>query len=389
MGRLKKASLPLQLIIIVLVCLFFGKYIPQEAKSFFYGLSLSLKDILMFFLPFIIFSYLFSCMLSFEKSGLVFIILLLGSVCFSNFISNIMAYGISSLIVTKSALVKSCALSGNSGLQPLWIYPLPQIIPNDMALLGGFALGFMASLLKIDFVKKAASTLKNLSTFFLIKIFIPIVPLFIVGFLLKMEADDTLSFTISSFGAILTIVATAQVLYTSFLYFAAAKFKFKIALNFIRNQLSAGLTAFSSMSSAAALPLSIQAAEQNTKSPELARVIMPSTVNIHLIGDSIGVPIIAIILLNSFGFEFIGFTDYLIFSFYFVLAKFAVAAVPGGGIFVIAPVLQAHLGFSPEMVGLITAIYILFDPINTGVNTMGNGAFAILFTRFFHKMSGK
>lgn len=61
---------------------------------------------------------------------------------------------------------------------------------------------------------------------------------------------------------------------------------------------------------------------------------------------------------------------------YFVLAKFSVAAVPGGGILVMLPILEAYLGLNGEMLSLITALYLLFDPVITCANILGNGAFA-------------
>ena len=45
------------------------------------------------------------------------------------------------------------------------------------------------------------------------------------------------------------------------------------------------------------------------------------------------------------------------------------------------PVLEQHFGFSTEMLSMITAMYIIFDPVITGVNVAGNNAFAILFDK--------
>ena len=73
--------------------------------------------------------------------------------------------------------------------------------------------------------------------------------------------------------------------------------------------------------------------------------------------------------------------NYLIFASYFVLAKFSVAAVPGGGILVMLPILESYLGFDSGMLSLITALYILFDPIITCANVFGNGAFSMGLTQ--------
>ena len=75
--------------------------------------------------------------------------------------------------------------------------------------------------------------------------------------------------------------------------------------------------------------------------------------------------------------------EYMVFALYFVIAKFSVAAIPGGGILVMLPILEKHLGFTGEMMSLITSIYILFDPVITFGNVFGNGAFAKAIDRLY------
>jgi Na+/H+-dicarboxylate symporter len=146
--------------------------------------------------------------------------------------------------------------------------------------------------------------------------------------------------------------------------------------------LPAVISGFTTMSSAASMPLTIIGVENNAKNKEVARVVVPSTVNIHLIGDCFAIPIFAYAILKSFGMSEPTLMNYLIFTFYFVLAKFSVAAIPGGGIIVMLPILERYLGFNAEMMSLITALYILFDPVITCANVLGNGAFALLIDRF-------
>ncbi|AFB25901.1 cation:dicarboxylate symporter family transporter [Rickettsia rickettsii] len=71
------------------------------------------------------------------------------------------------------------------------------------------------------------------------------------------------------------------------------------------------------------------------------------------------------------------------FTFYFVLAKFSVAAIPGGRIIVMRPILEQYLGFNTNMMSLITALYILFDPVITCANVLGNGAFVKLIDNIY------
>ena len=102
---------------------------------------------------------------------------------------------------------------------------------------------------------------------------------------------------------------------------------------------------------------------------------------IHTLGSAIGLTILSLTTLLTFGHALPPFSEFVHFAFFYALAKFAVAAVPGGAILVATPLLEAHLGFSPEMLGLITAIYFLFDPFGTATNVTGNGFFAIAFSK--------
>jgi Na+/H+-dicarboxylate symporter len=51
------------------------------------------------------------------------------------------------------------------------------------------------------------------------------------------------------------------------------------------------------------------------------------------------------------------------------------------------PILEKHLGFNGDMMSLITALYILFDPVITFGNVLGNGAFAKGIDRIYSFVS--
>ena len=53
---------------------------------------------------------------------------------------------------------------------------------------------------------------------------------------------------------------------------------------------------------------------------------------------------------------------------------------------VMLPILEKYLKFSPEMLSLITALYIVFDPIITSANVIGNGAFTMMFAKLYDKL---
>jgi Na+/H+-dicarboxylate symporter len=77
---------------------------------------------------------------------------------------------------------------------------------------------------------------------------------------------------------------------------------------------------------------------------------------------------------------------YIKFAFYFCTTMFAVSGIPGAGIIVVMPLLVSILGFTPEMVSVITTVYLLLDPFGTAANVMGDGALVIILNNILKKL---
>jgi hypothetical protein len=375
-------KMPALLGAILLFSLTLGNLVPVEIKSSLYAISLSIKEALVFVLPFLIFSFLFSSMSTLKKESILFVLLLLPIVCLSNFLSVFLAYSVSALVLTKSTLI-SVAQESAATLEPLWDLKLPKLISNDYALFSGFGLGILFSLRFPSQSATLSNKLLKFTYFILKKLFVPIMPLFILGFLLKLQHEQVLITICKDYFFVFLIITLAISSYLLFAYGALNGFQKKPWAKSLKNMTPAMMTGFSTMSSAAAMPFTIIAAEQNVSRPEMARALIPSTVNIHMIGDSFSIIIFAMTILVSFGNEFLPIGQFFIFGFYYVISRFAGAGVPGGGVLIVLPVLEQQLGFSPAMLSLITALYIIFDPIITSGNVMGNGAFAIAFSKFY------
>jgi Na+/H+-dicarboxylate symporter len=292
-----------------------------------------------------------------------------------------LSYGVS--LVTANAgqdiqLVRNAV--GLEQLSPVFEISLKNFISNDEALLSGVIFGLIACFLSETVTQKIIRFLEIVTKYYF-KILIPIMPFFIIGTALKLQHDGILVQIFERYLPILLIFVASAYCLVLLLYFVLAGFSLSKAVMYLKNVFPAAITAFGSMSSASALPLSIKAAEENSEQKSNASVIIPATVNIHLVGDCFFIPMIAMAVMASFNMGIPNVSDYIVFAVHFVLAKFAVAAVPGGGILVMLPILQQYLGFSPEMLALVTALYVLFDPLITACNVGGNGAFAILFDK--------
>ena len=387
------SSLPLQLITMIIVIFLAGDYFPLGIKEFCYTISVLIKDLLVLALPYIIFAYLFSTLVALQNGAILFVVTLVTSVVVMNFLGLNIAYLVSGLLTEMSGLAPVHA-DASRELMPMWKIPVPAIVSavfkNEYGLVLGVLSGVGLGYLKVKELSEVSDRLKLGASFILNKLFIPVVPFFILGFLLKMQHEGTLAYVLKQYGPVYLMIAGVQIVYMMTLFALGAKLNPKTWLEYLRNMLPPVITGVSTMSSAAALPFSLAAAEKNTRNPLIARSVIPSTVNINLMGDSLGVPLMIIATMVTFGIGIPPYSLFLTFAGYYVMYTFTVAAVPGATIIVMTPLIERLLGFNAEMVGLVTALYILYDAFGTMMNVLGNGAFVVLFNRIFGQMfSGK
>ena len=356
--------------------------IPLHTKKFYLSVSLSMKEILMFMIPLIIFSSVYSAFSKIRGRAIYLVSLLLGAIILSNFLSVGIA-GIFGYFV----LFTNNAISHHPqeivGLTPLWQFTMPKLVSNNIILLLSFILACINQPILEKYTNKMAKLTTKIVEIFLGKFFTPLLPVFIFGFLLKLLNDDIIGDVLAVNPAAFLFMILTLLAYLLIIFTAAVIFYKKNPKEILKNLAAPAITAFTTMSSAAALPFSIKAAEKNTGNKQVSDIVMPATVNIHMIGDSICIPVLAMIILAAFGHPMPTLTAYLIFAASFVVTKFSGAGVPGGSVLVMIPVLENYLGFNSEMTALITICYILLDPICTTGNVVGNNLFVIHFNKLY------
>jgi Na+/H+-dicarboxylate symporter len=381
-------SIPFQIICSVILGILLQPFLSFQGCAFFYTMSLGFKDLLMAFLPLVIFGYVTSSLLSFQKAVPLLIFATLALIVCSNALCALLSYGVGGMVLpylTPNSL--RLTLPSNS-LTPLGSLPLNPFITPDRALLLATCVGLIGCVSPRfrALVEKPVLGLREIVTKILNKLIIPLLPLYVFGFIVKLQYDGSIGLIVHSYGQVFVLSCALIIVYILFLYSAAALFSLSRLKGYLKEMLPPFATAFSTMSSAATLPLTLKATENNIQSRQFAGFIIPATVNIHLVGDGLGIPLASLALLLMGGHALPDLYHYLPFVLYYCLAKFSTAGVPGAGVLIILPVVEKYLGLSADMMAFLTALYILQDPIFTSANVMGNGAFAILTHRLFKKI---
>ncbi|WP_395462620.1 cation:dicarboxylate symporter family transporter [Wolbachia endosymbiont of Cantharis cryptica] len=371
----------LTLLAVIISVAFFGHLVPVEVKAFLYSVSLSIKEVLLFIMPFIVFALIFSSVNNLKQSAIKFILLLIITIFLSNLASSLIAYSVGHFIIQNTYSIQN--ITYEETIAPLWSFKLPLLLSNFHALACGFVSSIVVSILLPKKSKELSCKILDL-TLSILKVFLtPVIPIFVLGLALKMQHDQVLSMVFKDYSIIFVIITSVTYLYIFLLYGAANSFKATSWITNISNMIPAFITAMSTMSSNATMPLTLEGCKKNVKQPDIASSVIPITASFHLVGDCFFIIILSMIITSGYALYT---TDYVTFLLYFLLFKFAIVAIPAGGIVVMLPILERYLQFSPEMLSLITALYIVFDPIITSANVMGNGAFTIMFTKLYDKL---
>ncbi|MBX2961649.1 MAG: dicarboxylate/amino acid:cation symporter [Cyclobacteriaceae bacterium] len=146
-------------------------------------------------------------------------------------------------------------------------------------------------------------------------------------------------------------------------------------LRFVKGILPAQVLAFSTSSSAATLPVTIDCAEKNLGiSEEVSSFVLPLGATINMDGTSIHQGVSAVFIAQAFGLD-LTLGQQLTILMTAVLSSIGAAAVPGAGIIMLIIVLEA-VGLDPSGLALILAVDRPLDMLRTVVNVTGDSTVA-------------
>ncbi len=372
---------------IILCVLTLGDFIPFYGKRVAYTVSDIIRSVLMFVLPILVLPFIINSVSLMKSRGFFLLVSLVMLITLSNFISICIGGGFATTFVPMMDLKTSFARGFNAGdavaLDALLTLDLPSIISIEVVLICGFLLGLWHGVYQNKNFESFVVKFKSVSTIFFTKIFIPLMPVYIFGNMLKIDVENDFAQVFSDFGQIILLVVGIQVIYIHFLFWVGNRFSWSETVASVRRALPAWVLGFSTMSSLVTMPVTLKAAEQNLKDKNLAQLAITSTVNCHTIGECISMMAIAMtVMLMSQGMVAPDLTTFLMFSMIFALAQFTAVSVPGGSVVIIIPLLIKYFGFSPEMVGLVATLSVFMEPIGTAHNVHGNSAFALLIKRY-------
>ncbi len=256
----------------------------------------------------------------------------------------------------------------------------------DMLSIIFFAILFGFFIMKID--QKPRQLLTNLfnSVFDvmmkIVMFIIKFTPLGIFGIVAKVVADqDDLINLISSMSLYMGTVIAALAIHAFITLPILTRYIGKVRpYAHFKNMSTPLLTAFSTSSSGATLPLTINAVEQKSGvSNKISSFTLPLGATINMDGTALYECVAAMFIAQAYGFEMTMMNQVIIVG-TALLASIGAAAIPMAGLVMITVILSA-VGLPLEGVGLILAVDRILDMFRTTVNVWSDSCGSVIIAK--------
>lgn len=171
------------------------------------------------------------------------------------------------------------------------------------------------------------------------------------------------------------------VFYPLFVLLLTGKFKY---FDYFKKISPAQLLAFSTSSSAATLPVTLEVVEENLKvSPKISNFVLPIGATVNMDGTSLYQAVAAIFLAQ---FHLIDLTvgQQLVIVLTATMASIGSAAVPSAGLVMLMIVLTS-VGLNPAWIAIILPVDRILDMIRTTVNVTGDTAIATIINNQYER----
>ena len=303
----------------------------------------------------------------------------------SSIIAVFFAYGVGKILIPMLLHgIDARKLTGEIKTETIFNSVVPLDLGQIMGAMTAIALAFVIGLglaySKEETLKNIVFEFKDIVEKFLNKVIIPFIPFHIAGLFAKLAGDGAIVPVIQVFSVLFAMLIVLQILCILAQYTVACIYGKKPYFKSIKNMLPAYLTAIGTQSSAATIPVTLEATGKNGISDDVKDFVIPLCANIHLAGDMITLTLGAMGILYLF--SPVGATIPLALGIQYVLllgvAMVAAPGIPGGGVMTALGLLGSLLGMTSPQQALMIALHFSQDSFGTATNVTGDGAIAII-----------
>lgn len=376
-------KLVLKLVAGILAGLLLGLYAPEWVARVLFTAKTVIGQLITFTIPLIILFFIMSGIASLPKNSGK----LLGKTVALSYCSTILA-GLFAFTVASNLLPRltSAAESTAESAIKLTSYinlEIPPLFGVMSALAAAFVFGIGISATQATDLRRVADQGRDIIDRLLAKVIIPLLPFYIAGVFVEMTVEGTVFATLKTFGVVLVMAIIMHWLWLSVLFVGTGLALGRSPAQLIKNMLPAYFTALGTMSSAATIPVALQASKNNGVSAGIANFTVPLCATIHLCGSTITLVTCATaVMFLSEHLAIPGIGTMLPFIMMLGVIMIAAPGAPGGGVMSALGLLTSMLGFGEASIALMIALYLAQDSFGTACNVTGDGVIALWADRF-------
>lgn len=394
----KKLGLIPKLIIAIILGILMGSFLPEGFLRFVITLSTAFSNFLKFVIPLMIVAYVTMGIADLSGSAgkllLITVLLAYSSTIIAGSASYIVSSNLFPSFISEGAKDVLANTTGNE-LVPYFTLEIPPLLDTISAVTLAFMLGLCLSALRGKTIGntlyEAMSDFSGIIDYVLNKAIIPLLPLYVMGTFISMTYSAVTFTILSILWKVFLVVIAMHLIYLAIQFVLAGVLSQKNPLKLMKNQVSGYLAALGTQSSAAAIPVNLQCAENNGVSEEIRNFTVPLCANIHMCGSMITIVACSTAVCLMFDLP-ISLARVVPFVATLGVAMVASPGAPGGSIMTALPFL--YLIFGPEagdpngpIAALMVALYITQDSFGTACNVSGDNALSIIVDQIHRKMA--
>ena len=370
----------LKLIAGILLGIMMGLYAPHWLTQILITFKALFGQLLFFTVPLLILFFITSGIAALPRNSGKLLGHTLGIAYLSTIAAGTLAFLVATLVIPMLApATADLASTEGVNLTPYIEMNIPPVMSVMSALALAFIFGLGIASTQATSLKQLSDQGRDIIQLLLTKIIIPFLPLYIAGVFAQMAAAGTVFVTLKTFGIVLVLAIVLHWVWICSLFVIAGIKAGKSPFGLIKNMLPAYFTALGTMSSAATIPVALQATKNNGVKEDVANFTVPLCATVHLSGSTITIVscAVAVIMMKS-NLEIPSLFTMLPFILTLGVVMLAAPGVPGGAVMSAVGLLGSMLGFGEGAIALMIALYMAQDSFGTACNVTGDGAIAVL-----------
>ncbi|EIM1708206.1 dicarboxylate/amino acid:cation symporter [Aeromonas dhakensis] len=376
-------KLVLKLVAGILAGLLLGLYAPEWVARVLFTAKIVIGQLITFTIPLIILFFIMSGIASLPKnSGKLLGKTVALSYC-STILAGLFAFTVASNLIPRLTSAAESTAESAIKLTSYINLEIPPLFGVMSALAAAFVFGIGISATQATDLRRVADQGRDIIDRLLAKVIIPLLPFYIAGVFVEMTVEGTVFATLKTFGVVLVMAIIMHWLWLSVLFVGTGLALGRSPAQLIKNMLPAYFTALGTMSSAATIPVALQASKNNGVSAGIANFTVPLCATIHLCGSTITLVTCATaVMFLSEHLAIPGIGTMLPFIMMLGVIMIAAPGAPGGGVMSALGLLTSMLGFGEASIALMIALYLAQDSFGTACNVTGDGVIALWADRF-------